>query len=189
MIRLFFAINLPADGRERIVAESQLLRDAAPSVAWVRAPLLHLTLKFLGAQDESMVERLAAAAAGVTGSAQALRLSFARYGAFPNLQRPRVVWLGIREGAEGIARVATRLERACRILGIASESRPFKAHLTLGRVKMELSTAERTALAHAAVRAFSQESVIVDSIELMRSDLGAGGPRYTALASAPLGGV
>ena len=188
MIRLFFAINLPPDSRERIAAESQALRDAAPSVAWVRAPLLHITLKFLGAQDESMVEGLTAAAAGVAAHSPPLHLSFAQFGAFPNLQRPRVVWLGMTDGADAMTRVATELDRACVALGIPGETRPFRAHLTLGRVRKELSTTERAALSDAAVRCSSQETAVIQSLELMRSDLGPGGPRYTTVATLPLGG-
>jgi 2'-5' RNA ligase len=188
VIRLFFAINLPPESRARIAAESQALRDAAPSVAWVRTPLLHITVKFLGAQDESMVEGLTASAAGVAAHCPPLRLSFAQYGAFPNLQRPRVVWLGMTSGADAMTRVATELDRACVAHGVPEESRPFKAHLTLGRVRKELSRAERAALADAAVRCSSQETAVIQCLELMRSDLGPGGSRYTTVATLPLGG-
>lgn len=189
MIRLFVAVNLPPASRERIAADSLPLREAAPSIAWIRAPLLHLTLKFIGEQEERVVPRFAEACAAVAGSARPHRLAFAAYGAFPNLRRPHVVWLGISAGGEQLARVAADLDAVCETLGVARDARPFRPHLTLGRVKRELSKQESTALAQAARSASSQEAIMVESIDLMRSDLGGAGPVYTLLASAPLGGA
>jgi 2'-5' RNA ligase len=188
LIRLFFAINLPPDCRERIAADALPLREAAPSVAWIRTPLLHITLKFIGEREEAFVETLAQGAREVAMRARPFHLAFAHFGGFPNLRRPHVVWLGITTGAEGLARVAADLGGACEALGVTPESRPFRPHLTLGRVKRELSKRECTALAQAARGASSQATVTVDSIDLMRSDLGRTGPVYTVLASSPLGG-
>ena len=64
-MRLFLAINFPADVRREITAATAPLRDSAPELAWVREPLLHLTLKFLGEQPEMIVESAEAALAGV----------------------------------------------------------------------------------------------------------------------------
>lgn len=189
MIRLFVAVNLPPACRERIAADSLPLREAAPSVAWIRAPLLHLTLKFIGEQDERLVPQFAEACAVVAGGARPHRLAFDAYGAFPNLRRPHVVWLGISAGGEQLARVAADLDAACEALGVPRDTRPFRPHLTLGRVKRELSNQESKALAQAARSASSQEAIMVESIDLMRSDLGQAGPAYTVLASAPLGGA
>lgn len=188
MIRIFLAVNLPADSRERIAAEAQDLYDAAPAVAWVRTPLLHITLKFIGEQDDAVAHGLGEAATRAAAGVPPIRLRFARYGAFPNLGRPRIVWLGITDGADALTRLAGALDAACGTLGIAPETRPFRAHLTLGRVKKDLVVQQRAALAAAMRARSSQESVLVQSIELMRSELGAGGPRYTVLTSAPLGG-
>lgn len=189
MIRLFFALNLPPASRERIAAEALALREAAPSVAWIRTPLLHLTLKFIGEQDETLVPALAQAGREAAARGGPLRLTFAEFGAFPNLGRPRVVWLGISKGGEELARVAANLDSSCEALAIPPETRPFRPHLTLGRVKRDLSKQESSALARAARGASSQEAVMVESIDLMRSDLGGAGPVYTVLASAPLGGT
>jgi len=189
LIRLFFAINVPPDCRERIAGEALPLREAAPSVAWIRTPLLHITLKFIGEREETVVESLAGTAREVAARARPLRLAFSHFGAFPNLRRPHVVWLGITTGADELARVAMDLDGACEALGVTPESRPFRPHRTLGRVKRALSKRECTALAQAARGASSQETVTVNSIDLMRSDLGRTGPAYTVLASAPLGGA
>jgi 2'-5' RNA ligase len=189
LIRLFFAINLPPTSRERIAVEALPLREAAPSVAWIRTPLLHITLKFVGEREDALVEPLVRTARDVAARARPLHLAFAQFGAFPNLRRPHVVWVGIRTGADELLRVAADLDGSCEALGIAPDARPFRPHLTLGRVKRDLSKKESTALAQAAGGASSQEAVIVDSIDLMRSDLGRTGPAYTVLASAVLGGA
>ena len=184
-MRLFVALNIPAEIRDAIYADAAILRSAATGIRWTAAPSLHVTLKFLGEQDESLVADLRAAMEVVAATHQPLDVHTTGFGAFPNFRRPRVVWVGMTGELE-LRALANDVGRAFVPLGIAEESREFRAHLTLGRVKGELSAAESAALSAAARQAVSARGVPVRTIDLMRSELGPGGSRYTRLAAVPL---
>jgi RNA 2',3'-cyclic 3'-phosphodiesterase len=183
-VRLFLAINLTEDVRRRAYEAAAPLRAAAPAVGWVAERNLHLTLKFLGevpgGGDEIVrgVQEAAGRHAGMT-------LSIGGFGAFPNMRRPRVVWLGVAAEPR-LELLHHDVEVACAALGFAVEGRPFRPHVTLGRVKGAMSPDEARALAVAARSARFRAGSAVESVDVMRSELSPGGSRYTVLAALPL---
>ena len=184
-MRLFVAVNLPEGVRDAIYADSAALRAASARVKWVAASSLHVTLKFLGQQDNRLIPDFRQAIEGVGARHPSIAVETREFGAFPNFRRPRVVWVGMT-GADAWRAIANDIDRSFAALGIPSETRAFRAHLTLGRVKDEMSPAEaRTLETHAAAgtppRAFS-----IRTIDLMQSELGPGGSRYSVLAAVPL---
>ena len=184
-MRLFVAINLPPETRDAIYADASVLRSATSAVRWTAATSLHITLKFLGEQPESLLPDLRAAMEAVSRAHRRVDVQTTSFGAFPNFRRPRVVWVGMT-GETELRALANDIDRAFVPFGIAPESREFRAHLTLGRVKEELSVAESAALSAAARQASPARGVPVRTIDLMRSELGPGGSRYSVLAAAPL---
>src|SRR5207237_4743793 len=131
-MRLFVAVPLPSELTARAAA---LLPAALPATRPIRAELMHLTLAFLGwTPDEQLDAVVAAARAAATGQ-PAFELSFAGAGRFPATGRPRVVWLGIGEGQEALARLAARVTGELRTRGLKFDDRPFEPHLTLARVR------------------------------------------------------
>jgi len=82
--------------------------------------------------------------------------------------------------------LAGDIDRALTPLGIPREARAFQAHLTLGRVKGELVPAQATALAAAAKSSRGSRELAVRTVDLMQSELGPGGSRYSVLAAVPL---
>jgi 2'-5' RNA ligase len=184
-MRLFVAINLPAETRDALYADAAVLRAATTGIRWTAPPSLHVTLKFLGEREESLVPDLRSAIEAVAARHRPVDVQTTGFGAFPNFRRPRVVWVGMTGEIE-LRALANDLDRAFVPLGIAAESREFRAHLTLGRVKGELSVAEGAALSAAARQAAPARDVSVRAIDLMRSELGPGGSRYSVLAAVPL---
>jgi RNA 2',3'-cyclic 3'-phosphodiesterase len=184
-VRLFLAINLPAEVREAIDLATEPLRIAAPNVAWTSAAKMHLTLKFLGDQPETVVEPLRDAMARVATTHRVIELELRGVGAFPNLRRPRVVWLGIRPTPK-LELLHHDVETSCDTLGFELEGRPFRPHLTLGRVGDRVAEAEWRGIAASARAIDYQETTMVESIDLMRSHLSPAGARYEMLASARL---
>jgi len=146
---------------------------------------MHVTLKFLGEQDESLVNPLRDALEGVVPAHAAISGRTTEVGAFPNFRRPRVVWVGMT-GERALQSLAGDIDRALTPLGIPREARPFQAHLTLGRVKGELVPAQSTALAAAAKLCRGSRELTVRTVDLMQSELGRGGSRYSVLAAVPL---
>jgi 2'-5' RNA ligase len=184
-VRLFVAINLPPEVRRDVAQATEPLRAAAPELAWVQEPLLHLTLKFLGEQPPEVVDRLQNTLTAIGSRHRELVMELAGFGAFPNFRRARVVWIGITPEGR-LELVHHDLEVACEQLGFELEGRPFRPHLTLARVKRPLAEPEARALARAAKAVDFSTEFVVQSIDLMRSQLSSNGPTYTTLVSAPL---
>ena len=182
-IRSFIAIGLAEPARAAVVEYLERLRATVGGVAWTRVDHLHLTLKFLGdvARDgvPALVERLRGAVATVPAST----LHVKGVGAFPNLARPRVLWIGIASPA--VPPLAAAIETACEAEGFPREARPFRAHVTLGRIRPGKRPPDVAFLAHDGDRDFGVSPAT--DVVLYQSELGSGGARHTALATLPLG--
>ncbi len=138
MPRLFFAVPIPPPAARAAARVSTRLRAlAGPArVSWVRTETLHLTLRFLGDRPEEAIPDLVAAGERAAAEAAPFEVRLHGGGSFPGRRgRPRVLWLGVRsEGA--LARLARDLDAALdAVAGIPPDGRPFRSHLTLGRVR------------------------------------------------------
>lgn len=184
-MRLFLAINIPPEVRREIAAATAELRACAPEIAWVREPLLHLTLKFLDEQPDDRVAEIQNAIVPAAGQHRELVMSVGGIGAFPNFRRARIVWIGVQEDPR-LELLHHDIELACERLGFELDGRPFRPHVTLGRVKQSLSEAKLRELSRVAKRTDYRSDFIVRSIDLMQSTLQPGGPAYTTLVTAAL---
>ncbi|HKG20097.1 MAG TPA: RNA 2',3'-cyclic phosphodiesterase [Candidatus Limnocylindrales bacterium] len=187
--RLFVAIPLPDDVRDAVaalVAEVQAagnpgLRD----VRWVRLEGLHLTLRFLGPTADEAIADLATAVDRTSRRIAPFDVAIHGAGAFPSLERPRTLWLGVTEGQAELANVVRTLDEELTPLGRAPDDRPFQAHLTLARsdgVRAGPAVARRLIEAGDGV----QETFRADRIVLFESVQGDGRSRYVAVHEAPL---
>lgn len=184
-MRLFLAINLPAEFRREVDAAAVPMRECVPELSWVPESRLHLTLKFLGEQPPERVEEIQSAMAGVATRHRELFVALGEIGAFPNFRRARVVWMGVNHDPR-MELLHHDVEMACERLGFELEARAFRPHLTLARVKHAMPEERMRALARVAKRTDYRSDFIVRSIDLMQSALGASGSTYTTLVSAAL---
>jgi RNA 2',3'-cyclic 3'-phosphodiesterase len=187
-MRLFLAVLLPDAVRDAIAAAVAPARAVAPRVRWVRAEHLHLTMKFLGERPDGDDESLAAAVAPAIASIPRFEATVRGTGAFPNFRRPRVVWLGMHPPTS-LGAIAARLDEALIPCGVAAESRPFRAHVTLGRVGEVLTPVAAASLEQSLGQVRIAASFSVREVVMMQSTLGSGGPTYRALHHLPLGGA
>jgi len=136
-MRCFVAIDLPDDVRGALGAAGDDLRGVAPraDVRWVAPASMHLTLKFLGQVPEDRVAAIRSSLAAVAATTRPMTLACAGLGVFPGPSRPRVIWAGITDGLRDLGSLAAAVERAVEPLGYAPERRPFRGHVTLGRVR------------------------------------------------------
>jgi 2'-5' RNA ligase len=171
------AVLLPDALRARLSVEVGRLRGVARDVAWVAESNLHVTLKFLGQIDAARVEPIGDALAAVAARTAPFELAVRGLGAFPTPARARVLWAGL-EPAAPLAALADDVDAALAALGFARESRPFAAHVTLGRVR---ESRRNPALADALARPADCGRLPVTRVSLMRSELHPRGARYTEL--------
>ncbi|MBY0249130.1 MAG: RNA 2',3'-cyclic phosphodiesterase [Nitrospiraceae bacterium] len=195
MIRTFLAVEPAEDLRVRIGQvqqdlKSQLSCESSKDIriAWVQPASIHFTVAFLGDTDKSCIEPMRHSIEQAMTGHRAFRIPIERFGVFPRLQQPRVIWVGASEswerGADG-ARLVTlhrAIEDCCRSLGFASEGKPLSPHLTLARIK----AGERQvglALAQSGVldRPMAGGSLVIKAITLMKSQLRPTGPVHTKL--------
>ena len=191
VLRLFFAVPVPAAARNRVGTLIERVQsgvgDGTARIRWVRVEGLHLTLRFLGPTPEAMLGPLRVSSDAIAAGAEPFRVQLSGGGAFPSLARPRSLWIGVHDGAERLAGLADALTEAAGVCGLVLDTRPFAAHLTIGRTDgVRLGSVAARALEHAAdgldVR------FTADRIVLFRSILGGGPARYEPLHEAMLGG-
>jgi len=135
-MRTFFCIELEGGAKEKLVGMTQMLkRGIEARVSWVRPENLHVTLKFLGEVAPQQVEELQLAAEVASEGIGPFELELDLLGAFPNPERPRVIWAGSSSPPPEILRLYEGLERELESCGFPPEGRPYTPHVTLGRVK------------------------------------------------------
>ena len=185
-MRLFIAINLPAVERGTIRKVTAGARAVAPGASWVTEECLHLTLKFLGERPDTELEPLRAALDGVARRSPPLRLVLGGVGAFPNFRAPRVVWMGVAHDPK-LELLHHDMETVLSDLGYDVDGRPFRPHVTLARVRLELPR-EVTAELERRARTIDYRSTIdAHSVDLMASELLPSGPRYRTVGTGALG--
>ncbi len=129
-MRLFIALDIDDEIRERIVRFVEGVSGFAPDARWAKPESLHVTMKFIGEQPEPILEEIKRALGSVAASEVALQ--FRGYGFFPTAKAPRVFWVGIEAGPE-LATLAAAVDQQTARLGIPKEERAFSPHLTLAR--------------------------------------------------------
>jgi RNA 2',3'-cyclic 3'-phosphodiesterase len=134
-MRIFVAVALNAAVREAVGNLRARLNSAASSLRWVPPENMHLTLKFLGEITERRVARVTDAAREVAGRNGPFSIMLAGMGAFPSARRPRVVWVGVGQGADELVALARDLDTTLRREKFPREARPFRPHLTVARAK------------------------------------------------------
>lgn len=157
-------------------------------VRWVPAGNIHLTLAFLGDVSTSNVPAITSELQAEAVQHTPFEFAVGNLGAFPNANRPRVVWVGIEAPpvlGELQSGVAIRMKR----LGYASDDRDFTPHLTLGRVSRSAGQVEVHRIGECVQKTEVGQLGIVNvhSVHLFRSDLRPTGPVYERISTSPLG--
>ncbi len=197
-IRVFIALVLSPQAIEVLTRTICALKQEIPSgVRWVEPSGIHLTLKFLGNIQPTLTGQVFDAMTRATqindsGSNDSgpFQLSLSQLGVFPNPRQPRVLWAGIQGDLAALAGLQVRVEEAAGRIRFAPEQRPYRPHLTLGRVRQGVSPPVRLQIGQAVSEAKLEASPPwkVDSLHLIQSDRRPDGAIYTSLWSVPLVG-
>lgn len=178
-IRCFIAIELIQEIKDALSEAQAELKKTVRDVKWVNPDNIHLTLKFLGHINQDIVEEVKSALTEIAAMAKPFRLRLSSPGAFPTPERPRVIWVGIDDGAKESVSLANSIEEKVAHLGIEKEARAFHPHLTLARVDfLKDKSALKTAFASLKI---TPAEMTASKVTLFQSTLTRGGPIYNAL--------
>lgn len=181
--RAFIALPVPPDVKAALASIQAQLIESHAEAKWDSPEKFHITLKFLGDTESTLLTSVAGELQNSIGSLSCFDLSYFILGGFPNASRPRVIWIGAQEN-EHILRLQERVEQVCATFGFAKEDRPFHAHITFGRVKGNRNLDRLTA----RLKSITFEPMLArcTEVHIMRSELKPTGSVYTLLNSIPL---
>ena len=180
-LRAFIAVELPDRLKAELRQLQAKLKEGRPSaVKWVGPDGVHLTLKFLGNVAADRADEIAAAMEDAARGISPFRLEVVGLGVFPNSRRAQVAWVGLSGEVDKLAQLQQRIEANLAEIGFARESRPFKAHLTLARVRNGASPDERQRFGQLIADTEFETSchIQVDAVSLMKSQLTPAGAIY-----------
>jgi len=193
MIRAFIAIELSGELKEMLARTGRDLATRIPpaAVRWVKPAAMHLTLQFLGDTPAGRLDAVTRAIEAATLGVPPITMTTGGLGCFPNLRRPRVVWVGIVEPSGHLAQLKHAIDRELEPLGFKPERRPFSPHLTLGRVHKRAGREDARRLGHVIESTALADvgRMTAQAVRLIRSDLRPSGPIYTVLARLPFRGM
>jgi 2'-5' RNA ligase len=181
--RAFVSVDIEPD--QTLVSLLEALRRSGGDLKVVRSENLHVTLKFLGDTDQSLVEEIVERLTVAVADTQPFSLSLRGMGAFPSLTNIKVVWVGMDDGAV-LGGIAERLEDSFSEMGFRRERRGFRPHLTVARARTArgMSPVADMITANAATDFGGQQ---VERVVLKKSVLTPKGPVYSDVEKVPLG--
>ena len=187
-IRAFLAVEPPEEILQTVIRlQEKLKREISGRLSWTRPGGQHLTLKFFGDVSTDDIDSIGRAVKARLAADWTLNLKIEKLGVFPNARKPRVLWCGTSGDVEKLAALQKQLEADFAEMGFPEEGRPFRAHLTLARVRAShgLAGMDEALQKHSA---FSAGEFTVKELVLFQSRLTPQGAIYARLATFPLAG-
>jgi len=165
-IRAFIAIEINEEARLELLKLQDKLKQLGADVKWVKPQNLHLTLKFQGDTPGNKIQNIKDILKEIAGKTSVFSISLSKLGAFPNLNSPRIAWVGVKKNSEELKKIANMLG-----------NQTFSSHVTLGRFRY---------CKKIAMPAFTGLDMTVSKITLFQSTLTPKGPVYKSLYEAML---
>ncbi len=184
--RLFIALELDHAGRRAVGKLIERLGRPPGKIRWCGPEQMHLTLAFLGATLEDWVPNVVSAMERAAAAVGPFAFTPVSLGGFPDLRRPRVLWVGMAEPTGSLKRLQAALAGELRTVGVSLEDREFHPHVTIGRVK-QLDRRTDYAGLFGPFADFAAPLQQADRLLLISSDTRPDGPVYTTVASAAVG--
>ena len=180
MIRAFIAIPLDPKIQHSIERMQDHLKKTNSDVKWVKSENIHITLKFLGDVNTEQINSVKQALSNCTHNTRPFKVELSQLGAFPNIEHPRTLWVGLKDHKQKLSRMAVSLEKALGKIGFQGDQRPFSPHITIGRIR---SSNNIDALSKSMSNYPISENCIqtISKIILFQSILSSEGPIYEPL--------
>jgi 2'-5' RNA ligase len=186
MMRLFVAINFNETVLGAIERSLDDFPVKRPPWRWTKRSTWHVTLKFVGEVEPNVGELVSRLLGDVAARHDAFDTTIGNFGGFPNLHRPRVLFYEALEGVEHMGALSEDINRVLAAeAGIRAETKPFRAHVTVARVKTRIGKPAVDALRSMPPLEGAVQRVV--GFDLMRSQLERKGATYTRLKEFALG--
>jgi 2'-5' RNA ligase len=187
-VRLFVACEVPDEVKGGIAnVIEQLKNESVSDVRFIRSDGVHVTLKFLG---EVPVKKLPAVKLAIQEAVvghQPFELELSNIGTFGGREGLRIMWVGVAGDVLRLEALVRSVNAALAVVGFEPERRPFRPHLTLGRVRDEIGTRRRAEIEVAVGKTVVPPiSWRTSHVSLMRSRISSAGASYDLLATFPL---
>ena len=189
-MRGFIALTLPPHTRDALgVCQAQLRQRIGDGVRWTPVDQLHITLRFLGSFDTARVNALLALVQRVADNARPIEAAWSpAVGAFPGPVAPRVLWVGLQQGADAVSAVARDIEAGVVALGFAAEEHAFHPHVTLGRVRSPVEAIQVGQRLRGGQMQPGETDFRLETIAFIESVLTPEGAVHTLIGETPLAG-
>ncbi|MDR4508417.1 MAG: RNA 2',3'-cyclic phosphodiesterase [Candidatus Brocadiaceae bacterium] len=184
-IRIFIAVEITFDTQKKLAEIQDRLKESGADVNWVAPGNLHITLKFIGTFDEEKIESVVSVMREAVSPGIPFDLCYRGVGILPGNKNPRVVYAHAEDQEGILTDIHKKLDEQLAVLGIEREGRPFKAHITVGRIK----TRKNIKKLIECVGLYNQSLFGMERITelvLMKSELSREGPVYTKLNSVSI---
>ena len=177
-LRLFLAIDVPNSVRGKIAEAQRFFKTLNLDTAWVKSANVHLTVKFLGDTPSDLISAIEDRMAGIAKSTPPFLLALDNFGVFPNVSRPRVLWVGIKDWENHLVFLKAGVEREMASLGFSPDKQKPVHHLTLGRIR-SAKNKDRLKKTLQSAQPIEMDPFEVTSIQLIKSELTPKGSIYT----------
>lgn len=184
MKRTFIAIKIHPGEKMRLILDYFKQTLSAERIKWVNPGVMHITIAFLGDTDEKIIPAISEKIKRISKDYPPFELIFRSSGIFKNIRDPRVIWIGT-EINPVLQDIKLRLDDELSEYGFEKETREFRPHLTLGRIKWIKNI---TALEQAIQQYKDQEvqKELINEIIFYESVLKPEGPVYLPIIHSPL---
>jgi 2'-5' RNA ligase len=191
-IRTFIAVDFPLEIKEKITEITAFFQTKLlpAQIKWVDPEHMHLTLKFMGETPLDKLVQIKQSIHQVVSGFPSFKIEIKALGMYPNIKRPRVIWLGIND-ENNLILLHNQLDQALKDEGIKPEKRPFYPHLTIGRVRRsaDQESIRQIGKILSQYKISSLGKVEINELVYYQSVLTPQGPIYTILQSPPLNQV
>lgn len=186
---MFIAIELPDSVRNDLYELRQTLKTADYTfIKWVNSQGIHLTLKFIGNVKMNMLQPINQAIVEGCSGCKKFSLEIAELGAFPNLKKPRVIWIGVEGNLAELKKLQDLIDAKLEILGFLREKRPFSPHITLARINERADSVKLRDFADIIQKCNYRKrfQIFVEQVSIIRSQLLPTGAVYSKLKEIQL---
>lgn len=183
-VRCFVAVFLDPSLHREIAAIQKRLSQSGADIKWVEPGNLHFTLQFLGDVETTRIPGIADALRECVADSNRFELQLDSVGAFPHLQNPRVLWVGVGAGREHLVSLMSTVGEAMKMEGFARDKKGFSPHLTIGRVRSPRNLKALLAKLNSDISVRGKMEVA--KIQFTSSELTTRGPVYSPIDIIPL---